>query len=180
MSKTSKFILFLVFNIIFGILALSMIIIGTIALFKLHEFNMYVLIFVIFKLFVFVMCILGIISREMPNLLLFYIISSAIIFSIEIIFGVLILCIKELKQYLIDTVNELIKLSEDEKDEIPRFVILILGIDCFIGILSFVFCLVYYKSSDDEFGQSLISKYFKAKNSYTRSNESLSDSIKTN
>ena len=106
--------------------------------------------------------------------------SNSIIFSIEIIFGILILFIKELKQFLIDTVNELIKLSEDEKDEIPRFVILILGIDCFIGILSFVFCLVYYKSSDDEFGQSLISQYFKAKNSYTRSNESLSDSIKTN
>ena len=73
MSKTSKFILFLVFNIIFGILALSMIIIGTIALFRLHEFNMYVLIFVIFKLFVFVMCILGIISRERPKILIFYI-----------------------------------------------------------------------------------------------------------
>ena len=180
MSNTSKFILFLVFNIIFGLIALVMTIISLWASFKLIQFNIYIFIFAVFKLFIFIMCILGICSRKRPKLLLSCIISSAINFSIEIIFGILSIFIKELKQYLIDTINELIKLSEDEKDEIPRFVILILGIDCFIGILSFVFCLVYYKSSDDEFGQSLISQYFKAKNSYTRSNESLSDSIKTN
>ena len=177
MSRTSKFIMFLVFNIIFGLIALIMTIISIVALAKLHQFNAYVLIFAIFKVFILVMSIIAIFSRKKQKLLLFCIISSAINFSIEIIFFILFLSIKGLKQYLIDIINEIKKF--DEKDEIPRIVILFLGFDIFFCILSFAFCLVYYKSPEDDIQQGL-DEYLNAKNSYTRNNESLTGGINTN
>ena len=184
MSKRAKLISFMIFNIIFALIALAILALSIWALFKLDHFDKYVLILLIFKLVVLIICILAAFLKNKPKFIIFYLILLAIFFAIKVAFLFLIIFVNDVKQYIFDILNKLINIIEDDKDEATIVVSIITGCDIAICIVSFILCLIYYKSSDDGGIEELsltkgLDQYLKSKNSYTKKDESFNNTFQT-
>ena len=112
MSKVAKYFIFMIFNVIFGFSALSMIIGGTWSMIKV-SYNSYVLIFIFFGLFILIMCIIGSIISKKPELSIFYLISLSIIFAIEFTCVFLIKFVDAVNEFMIEHLSKIIDISED-------------------------------------------------------------------
>ncbi len=70
-------------------------------------------------------------------------------------------------EFIIEHLSRIIDISKDEKNNITRNVIIIIFCDMGIYFLSFLFCLIYNKSPEDEEIKGL-NEYIEGKNQYTK------------
>ncbi len=149
MNKNEKFIFFIIFNILFGLCALVIIVAGIWSMIKIG-FHKYILIFVFFGLFRIKMFIIGFFLRKKPQLVIYYLVVLTIISALELTFIFLMKFVKTVNEFIIHHLSQVIVITEDGKNIITRNVLIIISCDIFVCVLSIIVCLIYYKASDDD------------------------------
>ena len=149
MNKKEKFIFFIIFNIIFGLCALAIIVAGIWSMIKIG-FHKYILIFIVFGLYRIKMFIIGFFIRRRPILVIYYLVALSIISALELTFVFLMKFVKTVNDFIIHHLSQVIVISEEDKNIITRNVLIIIGCDIFVCVLSIIVCVIYYKASDDD------------------------------
>ena len=184
MSKRAKLILFMIFNIIFALFALAILAMSIWALFKLDHFDKYVLILAIFKLVVLIICILALFLKKKPKFIIFYLILLGFFFFVKVAYFFSVIFIADVKAYTLAVLIKLLVILEYDFNDCYIVVLIITGCDIAICLVSFILCLIYYKSKDNVNIEELpltkgLDQYLESKNSYTKKDESFNNTFQT-
>ena len=143
MEKSVFFAIFLIFDIIFGISALSVLIASVYLIIKL-EFNQYIIIILIIGLIMALISILGIFCKNKKKLLIVYMILISIIFLIEISLALIFKFSSNLQDFIKNHIKDVIDINDNMKDKIVNLAFIILCSASACCLLSFLSSLFYY------------------------------------
>ena len=137
MAKRVIYYIFIAFNFIMGLSAIS-VIGGGIFLIVKRGFNEYIMIFFCIGLIKILCSIIGCFCWKKHRLLMIYMILVNLIFISEVTFVCIIKFFKNFN-------DKLIEIEEDEKEKIMKIIILILLSAAACCLLSFIYAILYYK-----------------------------------
>lgn len=146
MDKYIFYIIFMIFNVIFGLSGLAVLGGGIFLIIKI-EFNQYIII---------ILCLGGIMSgiftlglfvwkRTKKILLIVYMIFICIIIVIEFSFSLVIKFHKDTNNFIKNSIKEITEVTEEQKNEIINVSVIIVGSAAGCGLLSFLFAFLLYK-----------------------------------
>ena len=144
MDKYIIYIIFLVFNCIFGISAVSVLGGGIYLIIKL-EFNQYIIVFFCTGLIMTGISIMGCFSQKRPIFLLLYMILISIIFILELIVVFVLKFYTDINDYIKKNIDNIGKFAEEEKEKIMNIIMIILLSAAGCCLLSFLCAFFYYR-----------------------------------
>ena len=143
MERSILFTIFLVFNCLFGISALSVLVITVYLIIKL-KFNQYIIIVGVVGILMLLITIMGFFCKKRDKLLLTYITLISIIFLIELSLSMIFKFSKDLKDFIKTHIKEIIDITDDMRDKIINIAFIILCSASGCCILSCLSSLIYY------------------------------------
>ena len=138
MDKYILYIIFMFFNTIYGISALSVIGGGIYLIIKI-DFNEYIIIIIASGLIMTLISVIGYFSKNRPRLLIIYMVLIFIIFLVELVLALVIKFFTNINDFVIIEVNE------EEKEKIVKISVIILFSAAGCCLLSFICALFYYR-----------------------------------
>ena len=145
MDKYIFYIIFMIFNVIFGLSGLAVLGGGVFLIIKI-EFNQYIII---------IICLGGIMSgiftlglfvwKRTKKILIVYMIFICIIIVIEFSFSLVIKFHKDTNYFIKNSIKEITEVTEEQKDEIINVSVIIVSCAAGCGLLSFLFAFILYK-----------------------------------
>ena len=144
MDKYIFYIIFMIFNVIFGLSGLAVLGSGVFLIIKI-EFNQYIIIIICFGGIMLGLFSLGLFVWKRIKLLIVYLIFICIITIIEFSFSLFIKFHKGTNNFIKNSIKEITEVTEEQKDEIINISFIIVGSAAGCGLLSFFFAFILYK-----------------------------------
>ena len=146
MIKHIIFIIFMIFNGIFGLSGLA-VIGGGIYLIVQIEFNQYIIIIIGLGIIIAAIFALGLFTWKKTKPLFIYLITIIIVFVLEVALVLVIKFHEDTKNFIRKSIKEL---TEEKKDEIINVSVIIISIAAGCSFLSFILSLLYYRKLKDK------------------------------
>ena len=175
MIKQIIFIIFMIFNVIFGLSGLAVIGGGIYLIVKI-EFNQYIVIIIGLGIIIAAIFALGFFTWKKTKPLFIYIITIIIVFVLELALVLVIKFHEDTKNFIRNS-KELFNVTEEEKDEIINVSVIIISIAAGCSILSFILSLLYYRKLKDKTSKLIEDKkgdYYMKGLDYTNLNPDIS------
>ena len=151
MDKYIIYIIFMFFNSIYGISALSVIGGGIYLIIKI-DFNEYIIIIIASGLIMTLISVIGYFSKNRPRLLIIYMVLILIIFLVELVLALVIKFFTNINDFVIIEVNE------EEKEKIVKISVIILFSAAGCCLLSFICALFYYRKLKEKERKNKVEK----------------------
>ena len=148
MIKHIIFIIFMIFNGIFGLSGLA-VIGGGIYLIVQIKFNQYIIIIIGLGIIIAAIFALGLFTWKKTKPLFIYLITIIIVFVLEVALVLVIKFHEDTKNFIRNN-KELFDVTEEKKDEIINVSVIIISIAAGCSFLSFIFSLLYYRKLKDK------------------------------
>ena len=148
MAVTFRSAMFTIFNILLGISAIITIGISGYTMYKV-EFNIYILIILLISIIMFIVFIFGFFCHKLESIFFIYIIFIVLILIAEIIFALLFLLYNDLNAFIRNNINNLIEVTEEEKDKIIKMILIAICTSILFCFLDFIFAFLYFKKIKD-------------------------------
>ena len=146
MIKQIIFIIFMIFNVIFGLSGLAVIGGGIYLIVKI-EFNQYIVIIIGLGIIIAAIFALGFFTWKKTKPLFIYIITIIIVFVLELALVLVIKFHEDTKNFIRKSIKDL---TEEKKDEIINVSVIIISIAAGCSFLSFILSLIYYRKLKDK------------------------------
>ena len=146
MIKHIIFIIFMIFNGIFGLSGLA-VIGGGIYLIVQIKFNQYIIIIIGLGIIIAAIFALGLFTWKKTKPLFIYLITIIIVFILEVALVLVIKFHEDTKNFIRNSIKEL---TEEKKDEIINVSVIIISIAAGCSFLSFILSLLYYRKLKDK------------------------------
>ena len=175
MIKQIIFIIFMIFNVIFGLSGLAVIGGGIYLIVKI-EFNQYIVIIIGLGIIIAAIFALGFFTWKKTKPLFIYIITIIIVFVLELALVLVIKFHEDTKNFIRKSIKEL-NVTEEEKDEIINVSVIIISIATACSFLSFILSLLYYRKLKDKTSKLIEDKkgdYYMKGLDYTNLNPDIS------
>ena len=140
------FIIFMIFNGIFGLSGLAVIGGGIYLIVKL-EFNQYIIIIIGLGIIIAAIFALGLFTWKKTKPLFIYMITIIIVFVLEVALVLVIKFHEDTKNFIRKSIKDL---TEEKKDEIINVSVIIISIAAGCSFLSFILSLIYYRKLKDK------------------------------
>ena len=144
MDKLIIFIIFMIFNSLFALSAVSVLGSGVYLIIKL-EFNQYLIILLITGLIMTSISVMGFFTYKKNILLLIYMILICVIFVAEIIFTCVLKFHADINDFAKNNIDQIVQLNQEEKEKIMDIALIILLSAAGCCLLSFICALFYYR-----------------------------------
>ena len=174
MIKQIIFIIFMIFNVIFGLSGLAVIGGGIYLLVKI-EFNQYIVIIIGLGIIIAAIFALGFFTWKKTKPLFIYIITIIIVFVLELALVLVIKFHEDTKNFIRNSIK--LNVTEEEKDEIINVSVIIISIATACSFLSFILSLLYYRKLKDKTSKLIEDKkgdYYMKGLDYTNLNPDIS------
>ena len=175
MIKQIIFIIFMIFNVIFGLSGLAVIGGGIYLIVKI-EFNQYIVIIIGLGIIIAAIFALGFFTWKKTKPLFIYIITIIIVFVLELALVLVIKFHEDTKNFIRNSIKKL-NVTEEEKDEIINVSVIIISIATACSFLSFILSLLYYRKLKDKTSKLIEDKkgdYYMKGLDYTNLNPDIS------
>ena len=149
MIKHIIFIIFMIFNGIFGLSGLAVIGGGIYLIVKL-EFNQYIIIIIGLGIIIVAIFALGPFTWKKTKPLFIYMITIIIVFVLEVALVLVIKFHEDTKNFIRNNIKKLFGVTEEQKDEIINVSVIIISIAAGCSFLSFILSLLYYRKLKDK------------------------------
>ena len=149
MIKHIIFIIFMIFNGIFGLSGLA-VIGGGIYLIVQIEFNQYIIIIIGLGIIIAAIFALGLFTWKKTKPLFIYLITIIIVFVLEVALVLVIKFHEDTKNFIRNSYKVLFDVTEEKKDEIINVSVIIISIAAGCSFLSFILSLLYYRKLKDK------------------------------
>ena len=146
MIKHIIFIIFMIFNGIFGLSGLAVIGGGIYLIVKI-EFNQYIVIIIGLGIIIAAIFALGLFTWKKTKPLFIYMITIIIVFVLEVALVLVIKFHEDTKNFIRKSIKDL---TEEKKDEIINVSVIIISIAAGCSFLSFILSLLYYRKLKDK------------------------------
>ena len=146
MIKHIIFIIFMIFNGIFGLSGLAVIGGGIYLIVKI-EFNQIIVIIIGLGIIIAAIFALGLFTWKKTKPLFIYLITIIIVFVLEVALVLVIKFHKDTKNFIRKSIKDL---TEEQKDEIINVSVIIISIAAGCSFLSFILSLLYYRKLKDK------------------------------
>ena len=146
MIKHIIFIIFMIFNGIFGLSGLAVIGGGIYLIVKI-EFNQYIVIIIGLGIIIVAIFALGPFTWKKTKPLFIYMITIIIVFVLEVALVLVIKFHEDTKNFIRKSIKDL---TEEKKDEIINVSVIIISIAAGCSFLSFILSLLYYRKLKDK------------------------------
>ena len=146
MIKHIIFIIFMIFNGIFGLSGLAVIGGGIYLIVKI-EFNQYIVIIIGLGIIIAAIFALGLFTWKKTKPLFIYMITIIIVFILEVALVLVIKFHEDTKNFIRKSIKDL---TEEQKDEIINVSVIIISIAAGCSFLSFILSLLYYRKLKDK------------------------------
>ena len=143
MSKIIFFVIFLIFNSLFGLSALS-VLIATIYLIIKLNFNKYIIIIGIMGILMAIIAVMGFFCKKRKILLIVYMVLISIIFLIECTLSVIFKLSHDFSDLVKKHIKDDVEFNEEVKDKIINLSFVILCTASALCLLSFLSSLFYF------------------------------------
>ena len=176
MIKQIIFIIFMIFNVIFGLSGLAVIGGGIYLIVKI-EFNQYIVIIIGLGIIIAAIFALGFFTWKKTKPLFIYIITIIIVFVLELALVLVIKFHEDTKNFIRNSIKELFNVTEEEKDELINVSVIIISIATACSFLSFILSLLYYRKLKDKTSKLIEDKkgdYYMKGLDYTNLNPDIS------
>ena len=144
MEKTFVFAMFMIFNTIYGISAISVLSGGIYLIIKI-DFNEYIIIMIVIGLIMTLISIMGFCSWKKPRLLFFYMILISLVFILEIVVVLFLKYYTGVNNFVKNKISDIVKVNEEEKEKIMKIALIILLSAAGCCLLCFLCGLLYYR-----------------------------------
>ena len=149
MIKHIIFIIFMIFNGIFGLSGLA-VIGGGIYLIVQIKFNQYIIIIIGLGIIIAAIFALGLFTWKKTKPLFIYLITIIIVFVLEVALVLVIKFHEDTKNFIRKSIKDLFDATEEQKDEIINVSVIIISIAAGCSFLSFILSLLYYRKLKDK------------------------------
>ena len=146
MIKHIIFIIFMIFNGIFGLSGLAVIGGGIYLIVKI-KFNQYIIIIIGLGIIIAAIFALGLFTWKKTKPLFIYMITIIIVFVLEVALVLVIKFHEDTKNFIRKSIKDL---TEEKKDEIINVSVIIISIAAGCSFLSFILSLLYYRKLKDK------------------------------
>ena len=146
MIKHIIFIIFMIFNGIFGLSGLAVIGGGIYLIVKI-EFNQFIVIIIGLGIIIAAIFALGLFTWKKTKPLFIYMITIIIVFVLEVALVLVIKFHEDTKNFIRKSIKDL---TEEKKDEIINVSVIIISIAAGCSFLSFILSLIYYRKLKDK------------------------------
>ena len=157
MDKYIIYIIFMFFNSIYGISALSVIGGGIYLIIKI-DFNDYIIIIIASGLIMTLISVIGYFSKNRPRLLIIYMVLILIIFLVELVLALVIKFFTNINDFVKNNISEKIEVNEEEKEKIVKISVIILFSAAGCCLLSFICALFYYRKLKEKERKNKVEK----------------------
>jgi len=149
MIKHIIFIIFMIFNGIFGLSGLAVIGGGIYLIVKI-KFSQYIVIIIGLGIIIAAIFALGLFTWKKTKPLFIYMITIIIVFVLEVALVLVIKFHEDTKNFIRKSIKDLFDATEEKKDEIINVSVIIISIAAGCSFLSFILSLLYYRKLKDK------------------------------
>ena len=154
-NKDIIYLIFIIFNVIFGISGL-LVIAGGIYLIVKVKFNQYIVIVIGLGIIIAAIFILGLFSKKKRNILVIYLSLISVIFILEVALDLVIKFHEDTNNFIKNNIKDIVEVTEEEKDEIINVSLIIIAIAAGCSFFCLAFAFMYYLKLKEKYSSKLI------------------------